>query len=369
MKKINIKIVTSLFILSLFNISCDKDIIDGFKYEVEQKADLKNLLIVPHADHIFGIDTVDFTIKAQITIKDMVFGGVAKLPDGGIVFTHHRRASNNAWGNQMYIVNRNCELIEKIDICDSPIAPKVIENRIYVGSSAIEEGVKYKFQVYDATTYSLVKKFQFRYMLDAWRYSKFDNEVYLPISPEELYNKPREYSYIIKFDTETSDTTSIRFSESFALSPGLNVSKQDNILYIFGLIEKMVIKYDIEQHRVIAQRDLNEYPIVSELNAWHIAFPKVKGDFLYGFLGGGSSNGKTMLSWVKISLNDLSLVEYKLVDVYPGGFAGNEKSYEGNYFVVRSIDNVNNTSHLMFIDYTTGEIVEYVKIEASYFNN
>ncbi len=109
-----IKISLFIFVLIQSISSCKKEEIDEYNYKVIMKGDLKDLVIINYGKNIYGIDTANFQIKAHIVVDDMAFGGVAKLNNEGLVFTHNRRVKNNAWGKSMYIVNNQCEIIKKM---------------------------------------------------------------------------------------------------------------------------------------------------------------------------------------------------------------------------------------------------------------
>lgn len=353
-----------LFILILTMSSCKKWFVEKYyKYSIEQRGDLTNLFVIYYDDNIFGIDTVNMRIQAHIKIEDMSFGGIAKLPNGGIVVTHHRRTSNNNWGEQMYIIDKECNLKEKIDICPSPIAPNVYGNIICVGSSAIEEGLKYKFQIYDANNYKLLKDYEFRAMLSAWEYRMYDNEVYLPIEPQHSYKTEYETSYIVKINSTTGDTTSIRFDKNIAYKDAFDVFKENNILYICSLTQKKIIKYNIENKKILAETTLTDYPQIVDLGEiWNVSNPVVKDKYIYAFLGGGYDTDiqRQLCAWVKLSAEDLTLLDVKKIDKYPGVFLGDAAVYAGNYYTISALDD--NKIDLMLIDYTTGEIVKSMAI-------
>lgn len=358
------KIILSLLIISFISISCKKFRDDDYKYNIEQQADLSTLLVVPFYDHIFGIDTINMEIKAHIRIEDVDLGGVEKLPNGGIVATLSRNLKTNSWLNQMCIIDKDCDLQQKINVCSSPVFPNVCGNIICVGSSAIEKGLKYKFQIYDANNYQLLKNYKFRRMLSAWKYRMYDDEVYLPIEPEKIYQQECENSYIVKVNSTTGDTTSIRFDKNIAYDDAFNVFKKENILYICSLLQKKVIKYDIESKTILAEITITDYPEVSVLgDIWNINNPIEKDGYVYAFLKGGcsSENQRQEYAWVKLSSEDLSLVDMKIIDKYSGSFSGDECRYVGNYFMVRAIDE--NITNLMLIDYTTGEIAKYIQLK------
>ncbi|PID94727.1 MAG: hypothetical protein CSA89_00765 [Bacteroidales bacterium] len=303
-------------------------------------------------------------IKAHIRIEDMHLGGVSKLPNGGVVATLSRNLKTNNWLNQMCIIGKDCDLKQKINVCPSPVSPNVCGNIICVGSSAIEEGLKYKFQIYDADNYQLLKKYQFRRMLSAWKYRMYDDEVYLPIEPEKIYQQECENSYIVKVNSTTGDTTSIRFGKNIAYDDAFDVFKKENILYICSLLQKKIIKYDIESKTILAETTITDFPEISALPKFdNVRSPIVKNGYVYAFFGGGYDidTQKEKLGWVKLSEEDLSLVDMKVIDKYRGGFLGDECRYVGNYFMVRAI--FQNTTNLMLIDYTTGEIAKYIQLK------
>ena len=104
MKRLMIKISMLLISVLIYCSGCRKDNITyNFDYKIVQQADLTNLLMFYDGPNIIGLDTTDFTIKAQIRVDDMSFGGVAKLPSGGVAFTYSRRASNDGWGSLLYV--------------------------------------------------------------------------------------------------------------------------------------------------------------------------------------------------------------------------------------------------------------------------
>jgi len=358
--------VVILSLLIFIITSCINEELKDFDYKVLMKGDLKDLVIIDYGKNIYGIDTSTFEIKAHIVVEDMVFGGVAKLNNDGLVFTHHRRASNNAWGKSMYFVNNQCEVVKKIEICDSPMTPKVIGDKIYVGSSAIETGVNYKFQVYDAKNYTKLKDFEFKSMMDGWQFNAYDSTVYLPVHPDGI-NSKYEYSYIVNLNTTTLDTTSIRVKEDWTYDAAMAVCKDGNNLIVFSLVQFIVTKYELTSKQTIKTRQLLEYPQIKELKAWNISDPIVDDKYIYAFIRGGNNDttGKALYCWVKLDKTDLSLVDFKKLDLFPGGVGS--VFYCGRYFVIPLIMNVEGYQNNMFIDYKTGEVKGNVKMVAPFY--
>ena len=331
---------------------CRKDNITyNFDYKIVQQADLTNLLMFYDGPNIIGLDTTDFTIKAQIRVDDMSFGGVAKLPSGGVAFTYSRRASNDGWGSLLYVTDRNCNLVNRYKICYSPMGPKVVNNLLMVGSSEIESGVKFKFQIYNTDNYSLLKEFQFEDMADSYQITAWNNDIYFGVNPTGFFennNYHPKNGYIVQLDLSTFDTTLIMKNDTNLLDAYSTVYRQDSLLYIFKTIQKKIFVYNFSTKSVTHIAKVNEYPEVVKINALRISSPYYKDGYLYGFFeNDGYYNQQTY--WAKFNASTLELISLKQVNS-PGDY-GYAEFYAGSYFVMQFYNH-----YVSFVDIKTGVV-------------
>jgi hypothetical protein len=152
--------------------NCDKN--KKFKYEILKTSNSKNLVFVDSGSDIFGIDTTTFTVEVHLRIPNMATGGVCQLPKGGIAFTHNCNLNNNKKGNELYVTDANYKMIDKYPICGNPMAPKVINNILMVGSASFAENGKMSFQLYNTNNFSLIQEYFFEDMIDAWKIAEYN---------------------------------------------------------------------------------------------------------------------------------------------------------------------------------------------------
>ncbi len=343
------------FILFPF-LGCVKDnITNKFDYNVVKRADLTNLLLFDYGPNILGVDTTDFTVKAQIRIDDMSFGGVAKLPNGGAAFTYTRRASNDGWGNLLYVTDKNCNLLNKYKICDSPLGPKVINNLLMVGGSEIVTGVKFKFQIYNTDNFKLLKEYLFQGMVDSWQITEWNNEAYFGVHPD---GTPKN-GYVVQLDLNSLDTTMILNNDTSLFDASSTVFRQDSILYIFKMLEKKIFIYDLNSKTVKLTAKVADYPEVAKLNADRLIFPYFKDGYLYGFFEKNDYSGAQISYWAKFNASTLALISLKQLNT-PYKSSYNE-FYAGSYYVIQFYDQV------VFVDIETGVVVKTVSFNVKYY--
>ena len=363
-------IMTKMFLgvalssLVLFFCSSCENLV-GYDYVVKQRAELTNLLVFYYGPNIVGIDTTDFTVRAHMRVADMSFGGVAKLPSGGIAFTHHRRASNNAWGNTLYVTDKNCNLLNTYTITDSPMTPKVINNLLLIGSSAIDSGVTFNFQIYDTDNFNLKREYQFRDMVDAWQITTWNNDkAYFGIRPTGNYPS-HEYSYVVELDLNTLDTTVISkeidfFSNDEVVTTGLAALRHESLLYIFNVLEKKICIYDLSSRTVKHVAKVREYPQIAALETVRLVRPYFHNNFLYGQLAYNNSQGTEISYLAKFDPISLELVEIISLEVHRGYIRGAHQFYMGNYLVRQFERNVT------FTNIETGRTEHNVALDVAY---
>jgi hypothetical protein len=131
----------------------------------------------------------------------MVMGGATKLPNGGIGFTSHRSISKNGWGATLYVTDKDYRITGKYQICDSPMAPKLVGNSLLIGSTAIEKDLSHKLNVYDATTFKLKKEYFFTDMVDGWRITGHQGEAYFGAIDSRIYDSYHSHFFQINLNT------------------------------------------------------------------------------------------------------------------------------------------------------------------------
>jgi len=351
-------IVVLMACFLLFYSGCENPV--GYNYTIKEKTDMSNLLVFYYGSSIFGIDTTDFSVKGHIRVDDMSFGGVAKLPSGGIAFTHHRRASNNAWGNTLYVTDNDCNLLSAYEICYSPMSPKVINNKLLVGSSMVEPGARFKFQIYDTDNFTMQKEYLFHDMLDAWQIIDGGNKAYLGI---HHIGYETEYSYIVELDLNTLDTTIIGDKTDFFLNAHLTTFRQDTLLYIFNVLEKNVCIYNLCSNSIILTGEVSQHPAIIAMHADRLTHAIYYNGFLYGKLELDTSGGWVVSYMVKLNPNTLEYVSHKKLDTPKGYTSGAHQFYTGRFLVMQFIRD--SETQIVFFDIETGNIEHEVTLSGT----
>ncbi|GHT52463.1 hypothetical protein AGMMS49982_12770 [Bacteroidia bacterium] len=353
-------IITALcFGMTLLCNSC-VEIFDTkeYKYEILKSEDSKNLVFLHYGPHIVGIDTATFTVKAHVRMNDMVFGGVAKLPTGGIAFTHHRRASSNTWGSTLYVTDAQYNIVNKYAICPSPMAPKVINNVLMVGSTAYEEGGTMKFQLYNTNGFGLIKEFLFEDMVDAWIIAEYENYAYFGVSVDDNPSKERRYSYVVQLDLNNGNKTEYSLKNDFFKESTYSICRQDSILYVFNRTKKDICTINLNNQSISNVVPISKYPEIAATNAWNVAHPKAMREHLYSFLGGFDEQGfscyRVKLNASTFVLEDIKEIKMPIVS----GDTGAAEQFLAGRFLVSRIEN-----YVLFIDVESGEIVETVTLD------
>lgn len=328
----------------------------GYEYQILKSGNPDGLvfMLTGYTDSdIVGIDTTTFTVEAWVRMKNMSIGGVAKLPQGGIAFTHHRRISDNAWGNTLYVTDKGYNIVGKHPVCLSPMAPKVIGNTLLIGSSGIENNSKHKLQLYDTDNFQLKKELQFEDMEDAWEISAYENYAYFDVCVSPPFTNS---SYVVELDLSTLSTTEFSGSGSFFKEAAFSCWRKDSLLYVFslGAIDLFVI--NLNSKVVGSPVKINRYPeIAAIVDAWHLIFPRVIGEHLYGFIGKHEGDGSYYVChWIKLNINTFALEEIKKISFPKGDTSGAYQSYVGRFWMVGILDEVE--QHVVFIDVERGEI-------------
>jgi hypothetical protein len=343
-----------------FCMGCNKLNVDGFNYALKKKNDLTNLLPVTYGPNIFGIDTASFSIRTHMKIDGMVIGGVDKLPSGGIAFTYHRKASNNAWGKKLYVADKKCVLQNIYPIAESPLAPKVVDHLLMVGSSAFEAGGTFKFQLYDTRNFSLTKEYTLRDMVDAWQITAFDNHAYFGIDPNET-SEQRENSYIVDLDCATHDTTLISFNTPFFFNAVLSPVRNDSIIYIFNVLNRNIGLYNMHSKSIDATLLTDTIDQIKTFDAVRLTHPYFYDGFLYGKFAKNDKSGKESCLLAKFDHKTLKLMSLTKIDTPEGYTDGAHQFYAGNYFIMQF------EKKIVIIDITSARLVKTLIIEEKYF--
>jgi hypothetical protein len=330
----------------------------GYHYEILKSGHPERLVFIVMGStdsDIVGIDTTTFTIEAWVRMKNMSIGGVAKLPQGGIAFTHHRRISDNAWGETLYVTDDCYSIIGTYPVCPSPMGPKVIGNTLMVGSSALNENGKYKFQVLDAATFQLRKEFQLEDSEDAWEISAYENHAYFDVDVGPPFTGN---SYIVQLDLSTLSTTEFSGATNFFKEAAFSCCRKDSLLYVVNLLSKNLCLINLNSKIVGNVVEVSHYPQVAAVNAVHLIAPMVIGDHLYAFLGSYDEDGNYICHWLKLNAKTLTLEDIRK-NTLPNGYSnGGYQLFAGRFWVVGVKDSP--TENVVFIDFEKGEVVNIV---------
>jgi hypothetical protein len=326
----------------------------GYEYQILKSGNPDGLvfMLTGNTDSdIVGVDTTTFTVEAWVRMKNMSIGGVAKLPQGGIAFTHHRRISDNAWGETLYVTDKSYNIIGKYPICPSPMAPRVIGSTLLVGSSGLDENIKHKFQVLDAETFQLKKEFHFEDMEDAWEISAYENYAYFDVCVDMPFTSS---SYVVELNLGTLKTTEFYNNTSFFKEAAFNTCRKDSLLYVVNLLQKNLCLINLNSHAIGNVVEVSRYPQVATVDAIHLLAPRVVGEYLYAFLGNWNEEGNYTCYRLKLNANTFAFEDVKKITLPEGNTTGAYQSFVGRFWVVGVSDN--STGHVVFIDVECGEI-------------
>ncbi|GHT38372.1 hypothetical protein AGMMS49965_01530 [Bacteroidia bacterium] len=343
-------------------VSCNsyQEIVDikGYKYEILKSGNSKNLLFLCEASNIVGIDTTTFTVEVQLRMNDMSFGGVTKLPNGGIAFTHERRTSNNAWGETLYVTDDEYSIVNTYPVCPSPMAPKVVNNVLMVGSSGLEEGGTMKFQLYNISDFSLIKEFLLEDMVDAWRILGHDNYAYFGVPVNRPFPN-RQYSYLVELDLNTNNITEFFDENDFFKESAYSLWKQDSILYVFNIGKKDACTLNLNNKTISQPIKISQYPEIKAINALNCFHPKYIDGHLYVFFGeyGYGMDDPYICHWVKLNAKTFALEKINKLTI-PFGLTGPAYQFHAGRFYVIQVE-----KNVLFIDVESGEIVETVVLD------
>jgi hypothetical protein len=330
----------------------------GYDYQIIKSGNPEGLVffLCATGSDIVGIDTSTFTVEAWVRMKNMSIGGVTKLPQGGIAFTHHRRVSDNAWGNTLHVTDDNYNIIGKYPICPSPMAPKVIGNTLLIGSSGSSD-LKYPLQLYDTKAFQLEKELLLEDMVDAWEISEYENYAYFGI----YVNVPFTHnSYVAQIDLNTLELTKFSNNTNFFKTTTYNICRKENLLYVCNLIAKDLCTIDLNTNTIGNVVKTSQYPQIAAITSEHIIFPKVIGDYLYAFLGTRVGEGEYLPYWLKFNANTFALEDIKRLDI-PMGYNNGGYTFFAGRFLVIGVEVHEEGQYVTFIDVESGEIVNTVK--------
>jgi hypothetical protein len=324
--------------------SCEKN--KKFEYEILKNSKSQNLVFVDNgSSDILGIDTVTFTLEVHLRVSNMITGGVCQLPKGGIAFTYNSN-SNNKRGNELYVTDENYNIVDKYSVCVSPMAPKVINNILLVGSSVFEQNGKMKFQLYNTDNFALIQEHSFEDMIDAWKIAAYNTYAYfgIDISPPYI---DRQDGYIVELDLATQKLKEISFSSNafFKQDDAYSLCRNGSLLYVFQRTKKNLCIIDLNTNSIDTIVPTGSYPEIVAIDAWNIAHPIVIGNYIYAFL-----SLPPMCYWVKFNASTFNLENIKEIKVSYG--AGPASQFIAGRFLVTSAE-----KRILFIDVESGEVV------------
>jgi hypothetical protein len=238
------------------------------------------------------------------------------------------------------------------------MAPKVIGNTLMVGSSGAEN-LEYRFQLYDTKTFQLKKEFLFEEMVDAWQISEYENYAYLGVYVDNALFTHN--SYVGQIDLSTLNIKEFSNNTSFfTKSSPYNIYRKDNMLYVFNVLTKDLCTIDLSNNSIGNVVKTSQYSEIAAIDAWHLIFPRVIGDYLYGFLGTHNEEGHYVCYWLKFNAQTFDLESIKRLDI-PGGYTnGGYQLYVGRFWVV-GVEVHEEAQYVTFVDVESGEIVNTVK--------
>lgn len=341
MKAINLFIIS----ISFFFVACgDGNDIEDYNFKKELSGDFHDLIpFSGYNKEIIGVDTVSFELKAKLTYKNMVVGGVAKLPDGGFVISSHNGAS-------LLLADRNMNVYKKVACCVAPMGPKVVGNRLMIGSSAYESDLTMKFQVFETENFSILKEFRFLSDSDAGDITESDNNmVYLGIIPDHF----QTYSYLVQLSLNSLDTVELRSTDNLFFHTGHRAYGVDSLAYIASSLNKGIGIYNLNTKETILTKYYTDYPALAVKDKLvRCRYPRVEGDYFYATFEESSTVYLTKFDRYTLDLVQLTRLEK------PERKSNRLNGYEINYFgrFITLLSDI----EIVFTDYRTGKTVAKV---------
>ena len=350
MNKTKLYLTLLISLLIILSIGCKKNDLDGYNYDIKRNSSSPNLIFFDVSSNIYGLDTVTNLIEVVISIENMAIGGVAKLPSGGLAITSRGNTNNHLGSGKMYITDKKYNVIKTVDICGAPVDPKVIGNNILIGSTSLDENRKSIMQIYDANSYNLKKEMFFNDFSESFDIQSNINSYFIGkrLSAEE-------YCYLVQVDKDSYHTQKLTMENDFFKDVGLKTYPTDSIVYIFNVTNKNMCKYDLVHKKFKDFIKLSEYPEISSLNAKSIFYPKVGGNYIYGFIL-ISSYPQKKAGIFKFNMKTKSFVFVKTMNLLnkygvPAGY----RLY--GYKLYIPLEN-----SLQILDYSTGSLIKTVQL-------
>ena len=344
MNKTKLYLTLLIGLLLILSIGCKKNDLDGYSYDIKRNSSSQNLIFFDVSSNIYGLDTVTNLIEVVISIENMSIGGVAKLPSGGIVITSRGNTNNQLGSGKMYITDNKYNVIKTVDICSSPMNPRVIDNNIIIGSSSAPADVF----IVSLSSYKVRKTLLIDDMVEATRIAYINGNAFFGTAKHFVDG------YLIKLDLNTLDTNIYTDGRDF-FNDGFSVFPSDNNLYIFGVLNHKLLSFNYNNSNFSNTINFEDYPEYAELKAINLLVPKKKGDYIYG-CGFISKYPKNIMYFMKFNLltNSFDFIKKLII---PNGYITNKGMLQlQNKLYVRSSDKV------IIIDYSTGSLIKTVQL-------
>ncbi len=270
-------------------------------------------------------------------------GGVAKLPTGGVAFTHES-SRKNVKGNQLFVTHPDCSLKGIYKVTGAPHTPKVVLNKLYIN------GILYNledFSLFQAPDIGLD-------IIDHYFIGNDKTTCYIP------YEKRGDYSFIVGVNLTNGMTEQIKIVDSFFYDvlPQMNIDTVNNILYAANFFQFSIAKIDLLTKQIIRKKNFSyltkEYQLIGLNNL------KLYKGYLYGTFYYNDYPG--ILYWAKFDAESLDLLDFKKLDTPFGNSYGSYKEYFGDFFIAKyDYDYVNYVAAFYRIE--TGELVSKVELK------
>jgi hypothetical protein len=238
------------------------------------------------------------------------------------------------------------------------MGPKVVNNVLLVGSSAIEGG-KSKLQLYNTHNFELIKEFLLDDMVDAWQIHGYDHYAYFGVYVSMPF-RDRESSYIVQLDLNTQDTTEFSLKTDFFEEAALAACRQDSLLYVFNIVKKDISTVNLN-NRTIHSIEMSKYPEIAAEDAENILCPKVIDGHLYGLLGRHDEEGHYTCNWLKLNAFTFDLEDIKKLELPEGSTTGDDLFSVGRFFIIKI------RKDILFINAENGELIKTVALDVDYF--
>ncbi len=341
-KQISLLIISIIISLS---IGCKKNDLDGYNYVIERHSSSSNLIFFEYLSKIYGLDTGTNTVEVLISIKNMEIGGVAKLPSGGVAITSRGNTNNHLGSGKMYITDNNYNVIKTVNICSSPMDPKVVDNIIIIGSSSTPSNVV----VVRLSDFKVMKTLIIDDMVEATRIANHNDAVYFGTA------KHFENGSLVKLDLNTLDTSVYTNRQDF-FNDGFAVFASDTILYIFGILKHQLLSFNYNNYSFTNTINFENYPEYAALKATNLLLPMKKGDYLYG-CGFISQYPNNIMYFMKFNLLTNSF-EFTKRTIIPSGYITN-----AGMLLIKNKLYIKSTDKVITIDYLSGNILNSVQLK------